>query len=148
MKTARAAAVLTWIYAAGFGLSAIRSLRILWLKDTAHVHGHVRDVRRSVVGTRRAANLRRPTGGFPRVTILAALSAWWPWLGRRSGAVLNLALLPIRPPIFVYRAAFPLALRHRSGRLVAGRRWVSGAAVGPVSGADTVTVVPTKLSWI
>ena len=34
MKTARAAAVLTWIYAAGSACRLSRSLRILWLKDT------------------------------------------------------------------------------------------------------------------
>jgi hypothetical protein len=96
MKTARAAAVLTWIYAAGFGLSAIPVAAYLVAE------GHLPTFMGlfGMYGGPWSARVEPRTfvallAAFLGVTILAALSAWWLWLGRRSGAVLNLALLPI-----------------------------------------------------
>jgi hypothetical protein len=135
MKTARAAAVLTWIYAAGFGLSAIPVAAYL-VAD-----GHLPTFMGlfEMYGGPWSARVEPRTfvallAAFLGVTILAALSAWWLWLGRRSGAVLNLALLPIEA-IFWFGFALPLSPGSAAslGRCCwprRGRRWVTGAAAG------------------
>ena len=97
---------LTWIYAAAFGLPAIPISAYLVAQDTCPRLWACSRRTWSVVA-RRTPNLRRPAGGFPRVTILAAWSAWWLWRGRRSGAVVNLALLPIEA-IFWLGFAVPI----------------------------------------
>ena len=104
------------------------SLRILWLKDVRPRSWACSRRGGGPVGTRRAPNLRRPTGAFLGVTILAALSAWWLWLGRRSGRALNLALLPIEA-IFWLGFALPFPWLCGIARAVLlvgrGRRWVT-----------------------
>ena len=71
------------------------------------------------------------------MTILAAWSAWWLWRGRRSGAVVNLALLPIEA-IFWLGFAVPIPWLFGIARAVLlAASWassVSGAAAG--HGAD------------
>ena len=107
MKTARAAAVLTWIYAAAFGLPAIPISAYLVAQGTCpRLWACSR--RTAVRGrTRRTPNLLALLAAFLGVTILAAWSAWWLWRGRRSGAVVNLALLPIEA-IFWLGFAVPI----------------------------------------
>ena len=108
MKAARTAAVLTWIYAAAFGLPAIPISAYLVAE------GHLPTFMGlfETYGGPWSARVESRTfvallAAFLGVTILAALSAWWLWRGRRSGAVLNLALLPIEA-IFWFGFAVPI----------------------------------------
>jgi hypothetical protein len=118
MKAARTAAVLTWIYAAAFGLPAIPISAYLVAE------GHLPTFMGlfETYGGPWSARVESRTfvallAAFLGVTILAALSAWWLWRGRRSGAVLNLALLPIEA-IFWLGFAVPIPWLFGIARVV------------------------------
>lgn len=108
MNNARIAAVLTWVYAAGFGLPAIPVATFL-----------LRHRRLPVF-----AGLFETYGGpwYPRLqprtftvllmaflvlTLVAAWTAWLVWSGSKAGAVLALVLLPIEA-VFWVGFALPL----------------------------------------
>ena len=96
MKTARAAAVLTWIYVAAFGVPVIPVAA--YLLDRGHLPTFMGLF--EIYGGPWSARLEPRTfvailAAFFAVTMLAAWSARLAWRGRRSGAVLNLTLLPI-----------------------------------------------------
>jgi hypothetical protein len=113
MKTAHAAAVMTWIYAAGFGGTAIPVAA--YLKTRGHLPTFMGMF--EMYGGPRLAHVQQRTfiallAAFFGVTMLAALSAWWVWRGRKSGAVLNLSLLPIEA---IFWLAFALPFPWLSG---------------------------------
>jgi len=99
MRTAgagRAAAVLTWVYAAGFGIPAIPVSGYLlshgslpWFLGLFPMYGGPWSSRLS------AGTFVALLAVFLVVTGLAAWSAWWLWQGRKVGALVNLALLPV-----------------------------------------------------
>ena len=107
-KTARAAAAVTWVYAAGFGLPApivaaylVREGRLpnfLGLFDMYAGPWSERLEQRTFVAL---------LGAFLGVSAINAWSGWLIWRGRRSGAVLNLALLPVEA-IFWVGFALPI----------------------------------------
>jgi hypothetical protein len=95
-RAARAAAVQTWIYAAGFGGSALPVSAYLLTRGRLptffklfEMYGGPWYVR---VQPRTFAAL---LAGFSGVSALTAWSGWLLWRGRKAGAVLNLSLLPI-----------------------------------------------------
>jgi hypothetical protein len=108
MRAARAAAVLTWVYAAGFGLPVIPVSgyllsrgRLLTFFDLFPMYGgpwYSRLDRHRFVAMLAA---------FLGVTGVAAWSARSVWHGRKAGAVVNLALLPVEA-IFWVGFALPL----------------------------------------
>jgi hypothetical protein len=105
MRTAgagRAAAVLTWVYAAGFGIPAIPVSGYLlshgslpWFLDLFPMYGGPWSSRLS------AGTFVALLAVFLVVTGLAAWSAWWLWQGRKVGALVNLALLPVEAIFWV-----------------------------------------------
>lgn len=108
MKAARTAAVLTWVYAAGFGLPVIPVSvyllsrgRLPTFFDLFPMYGgpwHSRLKDDKFVAMLAA---------FLGVTGVAAWSARSVWHGRKDGAVVNLALLPVEA-IFWLGFALPL----------------------------------------
>jgi hypothetical protein len=128
--SARAAAVLLWIVAAGWGLSAP------WLMWWVLVRGRLPVL--PIIG--------EPNGGpfyfnFSRGTFVALLgaslllafaqgwAAWLLWTGKRSGALLEFGLLPVEAGVLVrLRSADPTVARHRpSGSHCLG---LAGSGVG------------------
>jgi len=112
MRTAgagRAAAVLTWVYAAGFGIPAIPVSGYLlshgslpWFLDLFPMYGGPWSSRLS------AGTFVALLAVFLVVTGLAAWSAWWLWQGRKVGALVNLALLPVEAIFWVgFALPFP-----------------------------------------
>ena len=102
MQTARAAAVVTWTYAAGFGLPAIPVAGYLL------AHGRLPTF----------LNLFEMYGGpwsarVDKETFIARLAAFSGWSGsllwrdRKAGAVLNLVLIPVEA-VFWLGFALPL----------------------------------------
>lgn len=113
--SARAAAALTWVYAAGFGSATIPvAAHLLQNRALPDFLG---------LFTMFGGPLwqRLPVGAFVvalaaflLVTALAAWAAWWLWNGARAGALLTLALLPIEAAFWI---GFDLPLP-----------WITGAA--------------------
>jgi hypothetical protein len=118
MKAARAAAVLTWIYAACFGLPAIPvSIYLLRQGRLPSFMGLF-----DMYGGPWSARFEPGTfvallAAFLVVTGLAAWSAWWLWRGRKVGALLNLALLPVEATFWL-GFALPLPWLVGAARVV------------------------------
>lgn len=114
MQKMRIAAVLTWIYAAAFGIPAVPvSVYLLQhgdlptFMDLFPMYGGPWDV----VEDRAFVTLLM---GFLAVVLSAAWAAWLAWKGRRAGVVLALALLPVEA-VFWFGFALPFP-------------WIFGAA--------------------
>ena len=110
MKAARTAAVLTWIYAAGFGIPAIPVAVYLWQNGFLPsflglfpVYGGPWSARFED-GTVAALLI-----AFFFVTLAVAWSAWLLWKGTKTGGVLGLVLLPVEA-VFWYGFALPFPL--------------------------------------
>lgn len=106
MQKTRIAAVLTWIYAAAFGIPAVPvSVYLLQhgdlptFMDLFPMYGGPWDV----VEDRAFVTLLM---GFLAVVLSAAWAAWLAWKGRRAGVVLALALLPVEA-VFWFGFALP-----------------------------------------
>jgi len=102
-------AVLTWIYAAGFGLTAapvaVYLLRRGTLPEFFDLFPMYGGPWSSRMGDRTFAVLLIT---FLVVTLVAAWAAWLVWNGSKAGAVLSLVLLPIEA-IFWIGFALPIA---------------------------------------
>lgn len=108
MSTARAAAVVTWTYAAGFGLPApfvaaylVREGRLPNFLGLFDMYGGPWS---DSVQQRTFVAL---LAAFLGVSTINAWSGWLIWRGRRSGAALNLGLLPVEA-IFWVGFALPI----------------------------------------
>ena len=108
MNSARAAAILTWIYAAGFGLATVpisiyllRNGRLPTFLGLFEMYGGPWSA--SVSNNTLVVRLL----AFLGLTLAAAWSAWLLWVGRKIGAVLNLAVLPAEA-VFWIGFALPL----------------------------------------
>jgi hypothetical protein len=135
MKASRAAAIVTWCYAAGFGLPAplvaaylLSEGRLPSFLGLFDMYGGPWSSR---VDDRTFVAL---LAAFLGVAVLNGWSGWLLWRGRRSGAVLNLALIPLEAgfwigfalplpwPVAVARVALVAAswsyLDHARGRHV------------------------------
>ena len=108
MRTARAAAVVTWAYAAGFGLAAppvaVYLIREGHLPSFLGLFDSYAGPWSESVDNRTFIAL---LSAFMGVCTVTAGSGWLIWRGRRSGAVLNLALLPVEA-IFWVGFALPI----------------------------------------
>lgn len=108
MRSARAAAVVTWAYAAGFGLPApfvvaylVREGRLPEFLGLFEMYGGPWSEQ---VDERTFVTL---LAAFLGLNAAVAWSGWLIWRGRRAGAVLNLALLPVEA-IFWVGFALPI----------------------------------------
>jgi hypothetical protein len=108
VNSARAAAIVTWVYAAGFGLAAVpvsiyllQNGRLPTFLGLFEMYGGPWSA--SVSDTTLVARLLM----FLGLTLVTAWSAWLLWVGRKSGAVLNLAVLPVEA-VFWIGFALPL----------------------------------------
>ena len=96
MSSAQIAAVLTWVYAAGFGIPAVyvvpylvRNRELPTFLDLFPMYGGPWSARVEV----RALVVLLIT--FLVLTLVAAWAGWLVWNGSRAGAVLSLVLLPV-----------------------------------------------------
>src|SRR4029453_19171966 len=117
-RSARAAAVVTWIYSAGFGIPAIPVAAYLLMKgrlptffDLFEMYGGPWFFR---VEPRTFGALLG--GAFFGVCTLNAWSGWLLWRGRKAGAILNLSLLPVEA-IFWLGFALPFPWLCGAARL-------------------------------
>lgn len=108
MNNARAAAVMTWLQAAGLGLSTIPVAAYLLQRgklptffDLFEMYGGPWSAR--VTNTTFVALLM----AFLVVNAVAAWTGWLLWSGSKAGAVLGLALLPLEA-IFWIGFALPI----------------------------------------
>jgi hypothetical protein len=95
-SAAKAATIVTWVYAACFGLPAIpvavyllRNGRLPWLFDAFPMYGG--PWYHSGQPERFAAQL----GAFLVLMLVVSWGGWLLWRGRRAGAVLALATIPV-----------------------------------------------------
>ena len=102
MNNGRIAAVLTWVYAAGFGLSTIPVAMYLLRRGRLPVFAGLFE---SYGGPWSARLQPRPFTvllmAFLIVTLVAAWAAWLLWNGSKAGAVLALVLLPVEAAFWV-----------------------------------------------
>ena len=106
--SARGAAVACWAYAAGFGLPALpiaayalRERALPWLGDMFPMYGG------PWWGSLSPEAFAATLGGYAGVTASVAWAGWSMWRGRRSGAVLAVAMIPIEA-VFWYGYALPI----------------------------------------
>lgn len=96
MKAAHAAAALTWVYAACFGIPAIPVSSYLLTNGYLPTFFGLFDMyggpwsSRLLAGTFVALLV-----AFLLVIVVAAWSAWWVWQGSKVGMLINLAILPV-----------------------------------------------------
>lgn len=117
-RSARAAAVVTWIYAAGFGIPAIpvgvyllNKGRLPTFFNLFEMYGGPWFFR---VEPRTFVALLAALSG---VSALNAWSGWLLWRGTKTGAVLNLSLLPIEA-LFWLGFALPFPWLTGAARVV------------------------------
>ena len=132
-RKVRAAAVTTWSYAAGFGVPAVPVAVYLLTRGRLPSFFGLFDM----YGGPWASRLKPEQFAVLLMAFLvptgaAAWSAWGVWKGRKAGAVVNLALLPLEA-IFWVGFALPLPFLvgvARAGLLAAGWRSLDGSRPG------------------
>ena len=102
MNNARIAAVLTWVYAAGFGLSTIPVAAFFLRHGRLPVFAGLFEA----YGGPWSARLHARTFvallmAFFVVTLIAAWAAWLVWNGSKVGALLALVILPVEVVFWV-----------------------------------------------
>ena len=122
MKTARAAAVLTWIYAAAFGLPAIPISAYLMAEGHLPTFMGLFETYGGPWSARvESPNLRRPTGGFPRGDNPGRLISLVAMAGQKIRRCSQPRPAADRGDLLArLRGADSVALRHRSGRTARG----------------------------
>ena len=139
MRTARAAAIVTWSYVAGFGLPAPLVANYLL------THGRLPSffgMFEMYAGPWSAQLSSRQLSllltAYLAVCGAVGVSGWLLWRGRRAGAILNLALLPVEA-VFWVGFALPLPWLSGAARVVlVGASW-QVLATGRPGGASSVT---------
>ena len=133
MHKARAAAVTTWAYAAGFGIPAVPVAGYFLTRGRLPTFFGLFPMYGGPWSSRlRPGTFAGLLTAFLVPTGAAAWSAWWVWRGRKAGAVVNLAVLPLEA-IFWVGFALPLpwlAAAARVALLAAG--WSSLESRAPV----------------
>jgi len=135
MKAARAAAVLTWVYAAGFGLPIIPVSGYLLSRGRLPTFFDLFPM----YGGPWYSQLDRDKfvamlGAFLGVTGVAAWSARSVWHGRKAGAVVNVALLPVEA---IFWVGFALPLPWLNGIARAGLLATAWKSLGEAQGSET-----------
>ncbi len=135
MSSARAAAIVTWVYALAFGLPTVPvAIYLLRTGQLPSFYGLF-----DMFGGAWSARVSDRTFVvllllFGAVTLVAVYSAWLLWQGRRVGAVLNLAVLPMEA-VFWIGFALPLPWATGIARvLLAAVAWNSLAKSGQRAG--------------
>lgn len=141
MRAARGAAIVTWIYAAGFGLPAplvaaylLRHGRLpsffgLFDLYSGPWSGRLSDTQFTV-----------RLGAFAVLLIVPTWSGWLLWKHRRSGAVLNLVTLPIEVVFWLgFALPIPWILASQRAALVA----LSWPSLHSPADADTHKPTPS-----
>jgi hypothetical protein len=131
-RSERAAAVVTWVYAAGFGVGALpvaifllRTGRLPMFFDWFAMYGGPWS-RRLPKGALAALLLV-----FVALTLVTAWSAWMMWRGSRRGTVLNLVLL-VPEAVFWIGFALPLPWLAAVARVaLTASRWAHPFRPGP-----------------
>lgn len=117
MNQGRIGAILTWVYAAGFGVSTIPVAVFLLRNGRLPVFAGLFE---SFGGPWSARLEPRPFVGllmaFLVVTGFAAWAAWMIWNGSKAGAVLALVLLPVEA-VFWFGFALPIPWLIGAARL-------------------------------
>ena len=118
MTSAQIGAVLTWAYAAGFGIPVayvapylVRNGTLPTFLGMFPMYGGPWSSR---FGTRTFVALLI---AFAFVTLAAALAGWLVWQGSRTGAVLSLSLLPIEA-VFWIGFALPIPWAFGAARVI------------------------------
>ena len=118
MKAARVAAVVTWVYAAGFGVPTVPVAVFLLTQGRLPSFLGLFDMYSGPWSSRlEPEKVVALLAAFLGVTGVAAWSARSVWHGRKTGAVVNLALLPVEA---VFWLGFALPLPWLSGITRAG----------------------------
>ena len=108
MRKAQAAAVTTWAYAAGFGVPVIPVAVYLLTRGRLPTFLGLFPMYGGPWSSRlKPGSFVALLGTFLVLTGVAAWSARWVWRGRKAGAVVNLAVLPLEA-IFWVGFALPL----------------------------------------
>lgn len=102
MNNAHIAAILTWVYAAGFGLSTIPVAVFLLRYGRLPVFAGLFE---SFGGPWSARQEPRTfvvlLMAFLVITMMAAWAAWLVWNGSKTGAVITLVLLPVEAVFWI-----------------------------------------------
>ena len=108
MTSAHTAAVLTWIYAAGFGFPVVYVVPYLVRNGTLPTFLDLFPMYGGPWSSRvEVRNLVVLLISFLVLTLLAAWAGWLVWNGSRAGAMLSLALLPVEA-VFWLGFALPI----------------------------------------
>ncbi|MGH8958325.1 MAG: hypothetical protein ACRDVK_06590 [Acidimicrobiia bacterium] len=108
MSVARWAAIVIWIYAAGFGIPAVPIGWYLLAKGRLPMVFGLFPAYGGPWSDRMAqSTFATLLAAFLLVTVLAAFSGWLLWTGSKLGAVLALALLPLEA-VFWFGFALPI----------------------------------------
>ena len=129
MRKARAAAITTWVYAAGFGVPAIPVAVYLVTRGRLPKFLGLFEMYGGPWSSRlKPGPFVALLAGFLVLTGVAGWSARWIWRGRKAGAVLNLTLLPLEAICWVgFALPIPwLAGLARVALLAAGWRSLDG----------------------
>ena len=109
MRPARAAAIITWIYAAMFGLPVVpivitelQTGELPWIGTLFQAFAGPWTVGVDPV------IIAELLLGFLVLTLIASLSGWWLFKGQRHGAILNLSVM-VAEMMFWFGFALPLA---------------------------------------
>jgi hypothetical protein len=118
VRSAHIAAVVTWLYAAGFGLATIPVA--VYLRERGKLPTFIGLF--EMYGGPWSARVTNATFtvlllAFLVVSLVTAWSAWLVWNGSRSGAVLNLILLPVEA-VFWIGFALPIPWLLGAARVV------------------------------
>jgi hypothetical protein len=118
VRSAHTAAVVTWLYAAGFGLATIPVA--VYLRERGKLPTFIGLF--EMYGGPWSARVTNATFtvlllAFLVVSLVTAWSAWLVWNGSRSGAVLNLILLPVEA-VFWIGFALPIPWLLGAARVV------------------------------
>jgi hypothetical protein len=118
MQHARIVAVLTWIYAGGFGLATIPVATILRRRGRLPVFAGLFETFGGPWSARhQPKTFTLLLVAFLIVTLVAAWAAWLVWNGSKAGATLMLVLLPIEA-IFWVGFALPIPWLFGVARVV------------------------------
>jgi hypothetical protein len=138
MNSARAAAILTWIYAAAFGIPAIPVAIYLSQRGTLPEFMDLFQMYGGPWSSRFSDGaLVLLLIAFFAVTLVAAWSAWLVWKGSKAGAGLTVALLPIEA-VFWLGFALPIPWMIGAARAVLVALAWKSLGRSPLRASDSV----------
>ena len=117
MKSSRVAAVVTWIYVAGFGVATIPVA--LYLRRHGHLPSFMGlfDMMAGPWSQRQSSDrFTRSLAAFLAVTALVAYSGGLMWRERKGGRAMNLALMPMEA-VFWIGFALPIPWLFAAARM-------------------------------